>query len=55
MRYGGKGELIAGLLIASGVDVNAKTKRGESVLSCAKWGKGNEVVVELLRKHGAKE
>ena len=40
--------------VADGADVNTKGKNGETPMSVAKE-KGHEQVVELLRKHGAKE
>jgi cytohesin len=45
------------VLIANGSDVNAKTKNGETPMSLAKEGRFRdyEQVIELLRKHGAKE
>ena len=42
------------LLIANGAEVNVKAKSGDSPLSLAK-DKGHTEIVELLRKHGAKE
>jgi cytohesin len=44
------------VLIAHGADVNTKTKKGETPMSLAKKGyRNSEQVIELLRKHGAKE
>jgi pectate lyase len=40
------------LLITKGAEVNAKTNEGDTPLSLAK---GNKVIIEMLRKHGAKE
>ncbi len=45
---------VAQLLIAKGADVNAKTEKGQTALSLAKEN-GHTEIVELLRKHGAKE
>jgi ankyrin repeat protein len=42
------------LLIANGANVNAKDKYYPTPLSIAR-DKGSEEIVELLRKHGAKE
>jgi len=47
-------EAKAEVLIAHGADVNAKTKKGKTPMSLAKE-RGDEQIVELLRKHGAKE
>jgi len=45
---------LVGLLLARGAEVNAKTKEGKTPLSLAKE-KGHTEIIELLRKHGAKE
>jgi len=45
---------MAEFLIAKGVDVNAEDKWGQTPLEVAKE-KGHTKIVELLRKHGAKE
>jgi len=45
---------IVNLLITKGVDVNAKDKRGRTPLQLAEQN-GYTEIVELLRKHGAKE
>jgi ankyrin repeat protein len=45
-------EAIVEMLLAKGAEVNAKTDEGDTPLSLAK---GQKVIVELLRKHGAKE
>lgn len=45
---------MAEVLLANGANVNVKTKKGESMLSLAKE-KGHKQIVELLRKHGAKD
>jgi pectate lyase len=42
------------LLITKGADVNAKLRNGKTALSLAKE-KGHTEIVELLRRHGAKE
>jgi ankyrin repeat protein len=42
------------VLIANGADINAKTRNGKTPMSLAKE-RGHEQVVELLRKHRAKE
>ncbi|HUS72384.1 MAG TPA: ankyrin repeat domain-containing protein [Sedimentisphaerales bacterium] len=42
------------LLIAKGVDVNAKNNRGQTPLDIA-VKRGHTEIAELLRKHGAKE
>jgi len=42
------------LLIEEGANVNTKNQKGKTLLSLAK-DKGSEEMVELLRKHGAKE
>jgi ankyrin repeat protein len=44
----------AEVLIAHGADVNAKNKNGKTPMDYAK-SQGHEEVIELLRKHGAKE
>jgi len=43
---------VAEFLIAKGAEVNAKTDKGDTLLSLAK---GDKVIIEMLRKHGAKE
>lgn len=45
---------IANLLLANGADINLKDNQGRTPVWYAK-GRGNAEVVELLRKHGAKE
>lgn len=51
----GDGDMdLAVLLIGKGAEINVKNKKGKTPLSLAKE-KGHEQVVELLRKHGAKE
>ena len=52
LRLGRKN--VVELLIAKGADVNAGDNRGRTPLSVAKETKDEEIV-ELLRKHGAKE
>jgi len=47
-------KFVARLLIASGADVNAIDNQGRTPLWWAKH-KGHKEIVELLRKHGAKE
>ena len=42
------------LLIAKGVNIKAKDNKGQTALSLAKE-QGHDEIVELLRKHGAKE
>jgi ankyrin repeat protein len=42
------------MLLARGADINSKTDMGDTPLSLAKENKHTEIV-ELLRKHGAKE
>ena len=42
------------VLIAHGADVNAKTKNGKTPIYLAKRYSRDQIV-ELLRKHGAKE
>jgi len=51
-RFGQKG--VAELLIAKGADVNAQIKNGRTPLDVAEKN-GYKGIVELLRKHGAKE
>jgi ankyrin repeat protein len=48
--YGGN-EAVTELLIANGLDVNAKTKHGETPLDLG-ISKGHNEIVDLLRKHG---
>jgi ankyrin repeat protein len=45
---------IVELLLATGADINAKTDKGDTPLSLAKENK-HTGIVELLRRHGAKE
>ena len=45
---------VAELLIVRGANINAKTDKGETAISRAEE-KGYKEIVELLRKHGAKE
>ena len=45
---------VAELLLAHGADTNAKTREGETPSSLAKR-KRHTQIVELLKKHGAKE
>jgi ankyrin repeat protein len=40
--------------VTKGADVNMKNPSGQTALSMAKMQRNNEIV-ELLRKHGAKE
>jgi len=42
------------MLIAKGADVNARTDKGQTPISLARE-RGHTEIVELLRKHGAKE
>jgi len=52
------GKAKAELLIAHGADINAKTSDGMTSLSLLKqqaWRDQSEQLIELLRKHGAKE
>lgn len=42
------------LLISKGVDVNAKIKQGRTASDLAE-ARGHKDIVQLLRKHGAKE
>jgi len=42
------------LLLSKGADINAKENNGKTALSYAVEGSCTEIV-ELLRKHGAKE
>ncbi|MGD8499618.1 MAG: ankyrin repeat domain-containing protein [Phycisphaerales bacterium] len=51
-RYNRKS--VAEVLISNGADINAKTKDGSTALSLAK-DRGYTDIVELLKKHGAKE
>ena len=44
----------AEVLIAHGADINAKSRNGVTPMSVAK-ARGQDQIVELLRKHGAKE
>jgi len=45
---------VAELLIAKGADVNARNNKERTAFSLAK-GNGHTEIVELLRKHDAKE
>jgi len=45
---------MATAVCAKGADIDVKNRRGETPLSLAKQ-KGHTEIVELLRKHGAKE
>ena len=47
-------EKVAELLINEGADVNTKGKEGRTPIDCAQDSNHIEIV-ELLRKHGAKE
>jgi ankyrin repeat protein len=51
--YSGSTELVD-LLIKKGIDVNAKDRRGQTALDMAKQF-NKQKIVELLKKHGAKE
>lgn len=42
------------LLLAKGADLNAREEKGKTLLSVARE-EGHTEIVELLRKHGAKE
>ena len=51
-------QAIVEVLVAHGADVNAKTKNGRTPMSLLKISRDhshNEKLIELLRKHGAKE
>jgi len=51
-------QAIVEVLVAHGADVNAKTKNGRTPMSLLKTSQDhshNEKLIELLRKHGAKE
>jgi len=50
----GKNPKIVELLLSKGADINAKDNNGKTVLQLAK-DNGHTEIVELLRKHGAKE
>jgi len=52
--FGAETKAVVEVLISHGADINAKTKKGETPMSQAK-AEGHEQIVELLRKHGAKE
>ena len=47
-------EKLAEWLINEGADVNTKGKKGRTPMDCAQ-DSGHTEIVELLRKHGAKE
>ncbi len=47
---------IVEMLLAKGADINAKTDKGDTPLSMAlAKGENRTRIVELLRRHGAKE
>ena len=55
LHYAARGHKnVAELLLDNGADVNAKDKHGNTPLHKATL-RGNKDIVELLRKHGAKE
>ncbi|MHC4792479.1 MAG: ankyrin repeat domain-containing protein [Planctomycetota bacterium] len=50
----GKNTKIVELLLSKGADINAKDNNGKTALSYA-IEHGHTEIIELLRKHGAKE